>query len=115
MVTEVRLLHQSKAISPMVVTELGMITEVSPLQELKAHSPMVVNPVKNSNSSNDVMVPLYWNTVPKSVTAAASASLSSPSPSESQFCTQIVFTLASANVIAGEGASISTISLNSFQ
>ena len=95
-----------KAAFPMLVTELGMVTEVRPLQPENAELPMLVNPVKYCSSSNDVMVVLFLNTSPKSVTAAASASLSSPSPLVSQFCRQSAFTLASAKVMAGESSTI---------
>ena len=35
-VTDVRLLHQLKALSPMLVTELGIVTDVSASQLAKA-------------------------------------------------------------------------------
>ena len=88
--------HALKALASMVVTELGMIIDVNELQTekekspmismvggsviavkfqqpLKASSSMLVKPVKYCNSLNEVMVLLFLNTVPKLVTAAASA------------------------------------------
>ena len=41
-VTEVRLLQPSKALLPMLVTELGMVMEVRLLEPWKAPSPMLV-------------------------------------------------------------------------
>jgi hypothetical protein len=71
--------------------------EVSFSHEENSDPLRAVTPVKYWNSSNDVMSLLPLNAVPKSVTAAASASLSSPSQLVSQFCTQIALTPASAN------------------
>lgn len=45
--TEVRELQPPKAISPMVVTELGMVMEVREVQPPKASSPMVVIPSRS--------------------------------------------------------------------
>ena len=44
MVTEVRPEQPEKALSPILVTELGMVREVRPEQPEKAYSPILVTP-----------------------------------------------------------------------
>jgi len=61
---------------------------------------MLVTLVKYGNSLNETILDLSLNAVPKSVTAAASALLSSPSPLVSQFCKQMFFMLTSAKIIS---------------
>ena len=68
-------------------------------QQEKAYSPIEVSPVKYCNSSNEVIVLLFLNTVPRFVTAAASALLNSTSPFVSQFWTQRALTLGSTKEI----------------
>ena len=85
--------------------DVGIAMLVSPVQPSKALLPIVVRLVKYCNSLNEVIVVFPLNTSPKSVTAAASASLSSPSSLVSQLVIQSAFTLASANVITGLGTS----------
>ena len=103
-----------KLFSPIVSKRLGNTTLLKPLHPLKALAPISLSPVKYSSSSNDVIAVLPLNTSPKLVTAAVSASLSSPSSLVSQLATHKAFTLASAKAMAGDGV-VSTISLNSFQ
>ena len=110
---DVRPEQKENAWLSMLVTELGMLTEVSPEQFRKAQCPMLVSPVKYCSSLNEVMF-LFLNTVPKSVTAAASASSSSPSLLVSQLATQRALTFSSAKEIIGFSGSISTIVPNSF-
>ena len=66
---------------------------------------MLVSPVKYCNSLKD-LISLLVNTLPRSVTAAASASLSSPSPLVSQLATHSALTAASANWMIGLGVTI---------
>jgi hypothetical protein len=47
-VTEVNLLHQSNAASPIVVTEFGILTEVNPSQLEKAPRPIDVTVYETS-------------------------------------------------------------------
>ena len=108
-VKAVKPLQPKNASSPIDVMLLGRSTEVKPLQLLNASLFIDSKLIKNRNSSNEVMVVFPLNNVPKSVTAAASASLNSPSLFVSQFATQIAFTLASAKAILGEGAGASTM------
>ena len=72
MVNEVRPVQFSKAHMPIELTELGMVTEVRPLQLWNAELPMEVKPIKYCSSSKEVMLVLFSNTLPMSVTAAAS-------------------------------------------
>ena len=91
-----KLVQPAKGLMPIDVTELGRVIVVKFTHPSKAPSPMEVNPVKYCSSLKLVISVLFWNTLLKSVTAAASSKLSSPSPSVSQLATQICFTLASA-------------------
>ena len=91
------------------VTLPGMMMLVIASQLRNALYPILVSPVKNRSSSNEVISLFSSNTTPMSVTAAASATESSPSPLVSQLATQISFTFASANEM------FSTIVLNSLQ
>ena len=70
--TEVKPVQPENAALPMEVTEDGISIEVKPVQPENAQASMVVNPVKYCSSSNEVMEVLFLNTVPNSVTAAAS-------------------------------------------
>ena len=84
----------------------GIVIEVRPVHPLNAWLAMEVSPVKYDISSNDVIWVLFWNTVPISVTAAASSSLSSPSPLVSQFSTQRALTAASAKMMLLAGGTL---------
>ena len=74
---EDRLLQPLKAELPMVCTEGGSVTAARDRQPEKASSLMLVSPVKYCNSLKVTLVPTCWkastNTVPRLVTAAASA------------------------------------------
>ena len=66
-------LQPLKAEFPILVTEFGILSSpVKPIQPLKALSSIEVKPVKNSNSSNEVIHSFPLNTSPRFVTAAAS-------------------------------------------
>ena len=83
------------AFAPITSTFEGMTTEANPVHPLKALLAILVSPVKYCSSLNDVIVVFPLKTSPKSVTAAASSSLSSPSPLVSQLLTQRASTFGS--------------------
>ena len=112
MLIEVRLLQPSKASLAMLVTLLGMVIEARLLQPSNAQFPMLVSPVKYCSSSNEVMLVFQENTRLKSVTAAASASFSSPSPLVSHLATQMLLTLASAKEIFSTMPPLNTSSVH---
>ena len=64
-------LQPQNASFPIEVTEFGISMEVKPLHLKNAQFPILVNPIKYCSSSKEV-IPLHMNTVPISVTAAAS-------------------------------------------
>ena len=96
---EVRAVQFLKAFPRIHVSPCGNMMEARLVQPSKADSPITVSPVKYCSSSNEVIPVFPLNVSPRSVTAAASASLSSPSPLVSQLTTQRAFTLASAKEI----------------
>ena len=85
---------------PKSVTLAGITIDANFEQSLNVLFGRLVSPVKYSSSSKLVISPFPLNTMPRSVTAAASASDSSPSPSVSQCFKQIAFTFASAKVMS---------------
>ena len=98
-VIEARPVQPLKASPPIDMTFSGIVIEERPVQPLNAWLPIEVIPVKLDNSLNDVIWVLFVNTVPRSLTAAASARLNSPSTFVSQFAMQRAFTLASAKTM----------------
>ena len=95
---DAKLLHSPKTHSPIEVTLLGISMDVKLSHDLKASLPIEVTPVKYFNSLNEVMSVLL-KTLSRSVTAAASVSLSSPSLLVSQLATQSTLTLASTKLM----------------
>ena len=72
-VIEDKLVHQLNACCPTEVTESGNLILIKLVQLWNAKSFIPCNPVKYCSSSKEVMAVLPLNTLPKSVTEAASS------------------------------------------